>query len=326
MASARYSLAFSNNTMPDSRIEFFQQSIDENLLEDLRQLLRLAVREDLDRSFDITTVAVIPPDLQGTASIVARQPGIAAGIDLLPHIIEELEADLEATLLVEDGKEFAADASLATLTGDARDLLTCERIILNFLGKLCGVASMTRERIGLISGTQAKLYDTRKTTPGFRRLEKYAVRCGGGTNHRGGLYEAVMIKDNHLACRAELADSPASPAEAVKIVRDFIADQPQVSRLTIVEVEVDSLEQLQAVLAADPDIVLLDNMSTEELRQAVELRDKLNPPVQLEASGGIRIDTLRAVAETGVDRISMGALTHSAINLDLGLDWQWQRD
>jgi nicotinate-nucleotide pyrophosphorylase (carboxylating) len=220
-----------------------------------------------------------------------------------------------------DGHSFEAGQVLGILRGDARDVLTCERTILNFLGRLCGIATWTKLHVDLIEGLPARLYDTRKTTPGWRRLEKYAVHCGGGHNHRSGLYDAILIKDNHLACHHRLTGHSLCPSQALELVRQALANQPGVPEDIMVEIEVDSLEQLTDALPSGPDIVLLDNMSVEQLRQAVQLRNQLNPAVQLEASGGVSRKTLREIAETGVDRISMGSLTHSAINLDLGLDW-----
>jgi nicotinate-nucleotide pyrophosphorylase (carboxylating) len=302
--------------------DFDQQTRDIFLKDDLEQLVRLAIREDLARSMDLTTIAVVPSGLPACAHIVARQPGVAAGLDLLAWIEQTLQASIGIQLHTADGKAFQQGDCLATLTGDARDVLTCERTCLNFLGRLCGIASWTAEHVRLIGDLPAKLYDTRKTTPGWRRLEKYAVACGGGKNHRMGLYDAILIKDNHLACHAHVTGKLLSPCEAIHHAREFLAQQPDVPSDAIVEIEVDTLSQLDDALPANPDIVLLDNMSTDQLRSAVARRNAINPSVQLEASGGVRLSTLRAIAETGVDRISVGALTHSAINLDLGLDWE----
>lgn len=302
--------------------DFFQQELDEALRDDLEQLVRLAIREDLGRGFDLTTVAVVPEGLPATAHIVPRQAGTAAGLPLVGWIIDVLDAQIEVATHISDGARFDAGIPLATLQGDARDVLTCERTLLNFLGRLCGIATGTRQFVDVLGNYAARIYDTRKTTPGWRRLEKYAVRCGGGCNHRSGLYEAVMIKDNHLACHARGTGKTMSPAEAVACARNFLAAQPQVEEGAIVEIEVDSLEQLTDALSAQPDIVLLDNMDPDTLRAAVEQRNRLQPNVQLEASGGVRLETLQAIAASGVDRISVGALTHSAQNLDLGLDWE----
>jgi nicotinate-nucleotide pyrophosphorylase (carboxylating) len=203
--------------------------------------------------------------------------------------------------------------------------LTAERLVLNLLGRLSGIATLTRKYVDAVAGTQSRIYDTRKTTPGWRRLEKYAVRCGGGCNHRTGLFDAVLIKDNHLAVGKEATDSTAryTPAEAVARARRFIEEQaPEPAQgPMIVEVEVDTLEQLDEVLAAGPDLVLLDNMTPAQLREAVRHRDARNPTVELEASGGVRLETVRQIAQSGVDRISVGALTHAAVWLDFGLDW-----
>ncbi|MFN3191353.1 MAG: carboxylating nicotinate-nucleotide diphosphorylase [Aureliella sp.] len=301
--------------------DFHQQKIDEHLLDDLGHLVRLAFREDLDRSFDLTTVAVVPEGLPASAAIVSRAPGVACGVELIESIVEVAEADIKVTAHFADGSHFENGEKLATLQGDSRDVLTCERTILNFLGRLCGIASWTNEHVALLEGLRAKLYDTRKTTPGWRRLEKYATRCGGCQNHRSGLYEAVMVKDNHLACHERMTGKLLSPSEAVNHTRQFLASSDATRSEAIVEIEVDSLDQLADALPAGPDIILLDNMSIDELEKAVELRDTIQPGVQLEASGGVTRDTLRSIGETGVDRISMGALTHSATNLDLGLDW-----
>lgn len=308
--------------MLSSGRDYDQQTRDVFLKDDLEQLARLAVREDLARGMDLTTIAVVPPGLSACAHIVARQPGVAAGLDLLNWIEETLQASIGIKLLVADGNTFHRGDCLATLTGDARDVLTCERTFLNFLGRLCGIASWTAEHVRLIADLPVKLYDTRKTTPGWRRLEKYAVACGGGKNHRMGLYDAILIKDNHLACHARVTGKLLSPSEAIRHAREFLAEQPDAPSDAIVEIEVDSLAQLDDALPASPDIVLLDNMTTDQLREAVGRRNTVNPSVQLEASGGVRLGTLRAIAETGVDRISVGALTHSAVNLDLGLDWE----
>jgi nicotinate-nucleotide pyrophosphorylase (carboxylating) len=205
-------------------------------------------------------------------------------------------------------------------------MLTAERPMLNFVGHLCGIATLTKRFVDAIADTKARIYDTRKTTPGWRRLEKYAVRQGGGHNHRTGLFDAILIKDNHLALGGEMVgQSHFTPVEAVRQARQFLAEnfpEGDPRRQMIVEVEVDSLVQLEQVLTGRPDIVLLDNMSTDLLRQAVALRDAEAPDVQLEASGGVSLETVAGIAATGVDRISAGALTHSAVWFDVALDWQ----
>jgi nicotinate-nucleotide pyrophosphorylase (carboxylating) len=297
---------------------------DERLAADCRDLVRLAIREDLDRTYDWTTVALVPEGTTATARIVARQSGVIAGLPAARLALAEYDDTATFTQHREDGARVERGDCVATISGSARTLLTAERVLLNFLGRLSGVASLTRRYCDAVSDTKARIYDTRKTTPGWRRLEKYAVHIGGGHNHRSGLYDAVLIKDNHLAFgAAENAAACYSPAEAVQRVRDFLRESSlgvQWSSL-IIEVEVDSLEQLAAVLPVCPDIVLLDNMSPAALTSAVAQRDAIAPSVELEASGGVMLDTVAAIAQTGVDRISSGALTHSAVNFDVALDW-----
>jgi nicotinate-nucleotide pyrophosphorylase (carboxylating) len=206
-----------------------------------------------------------------------------------------------------------------------RSILAAERLVLNLLTRLSGIATLTSRYVDAAGGTRARIYDTRKTTPGWRRLEKYAVRMGGGCNHRAGLYDAILIKDNHLAFGRANASGRAgfSPAEAVHRARRWSQRRAPSSAgcRTIVEIEVDSLAQLDEVLPARPDVVLLDNMAPEQLREAVARRDAVAPEIELEASGGVTLDTVAQIAQTGVDRISVGALTHSPPALDFGLDW-----
>jgi len=300
--------------------DFHQLTWDPALEDDLRQLVRLAVREDLGRQSDWTTVSIVGPDTEGAAAMIARAPGIAAGLRALPIIVDEMQATIQVKCDSADGSEIAPGAILADLTGNARDLLTCERPMLNLVGHLSGIATLTREYIQRIKGTRARIYDTRKTMPGWRRLEKYAVRCGGGHNHRTGLFDAILIKDNHLAFAAQ---NNLSPADSVRRARAFLAqcDPQYLVKEMLVEVEIDGLHQLDEVLIAGPDIVLLDNMQPDDLRAAVARRAELAPNVELEASGGVNLETVRAIAESGVDRISVGNLTHSAKWLDIGLDW-----
>ncbi len=302
--------------------DYRQQQRDEYLRDSLQHLTRLAIREDLERGFDITTMAIVPEELPATADVISRVPGVAAGIELVPWIVDCLHASIQAELRIKDGERFAARQTLLTLRGNARDVLTCERTILNFLGRLCGIATWTAEHVALVADLPVRIYDTRKTTPGWRQLEKYAVRCGGGHNHRGSLNEAILIKDNHLACFERARGQVLSPGEAVRKAREFLTAQGTSADAVIVEVEVDSLDGLKDALTADPDIVLLDNMEPRLLEEAVGIRNSISPSVELEASGGVNRQTLRAIAMTGVDRISLGALTHSAVNLDLGLDWR----
>jgi nicotinate-nucleotide pyrophosphorylase (carboxylating) len=308
--------------------EFRQLTWDDEVCEDLEQLLRLAVREDLGAAGDLTTLALVPDDARGRAAVVARRPGILAGEPAMEIVLRQFEPRLRWSADLSDGQAVAAGQTVGRIEGPVRGLLTAERPLLNLLGRLSGIASTTRQYVDAVAGTAARIYDTRKTTPGWRRLEKYAVRCGGGWNHRTGLFDAVLIKDNHLAAgREQGAAEPGragpgsgyAPAEAVQKARRFLAER-QTS--AILEVEVDSLEQLDDVLGAAPDIVLLDNFSPEQLREAVARRNASAPAVQLEASGGIDLGSIRRVAHSGVERISVGALTHSAVALDFGLDWQ----
>jgi len=306
-----------------ARRDFQQITWNEAVEDDCRQLVRLAVREDLGRFYDWTTIALVDHATHGRAAVVARQTGVVAGLPAARVVLEEMAPSLIWQPELEDGARVSPGQTLAIMEGPARNLLTCERIVLNFLGRLCGVASSTAQYVNAVQGTNARIYDTRKTTPGWRRLEKYAVRCGGGHNHRLGLFDAVLIKDNHLALGASASGNRYSLSGAIQRARELLAaaapDAP--TQEMLLEIEVDNLTQLAAVLPASPDIILLDNMSLEELREAVALRNATAPDVELEASGGIRLETIRAVAETGVDRISAGALTHSAVALDIGLDW-----
>lgn len=299
------------------------RSSDPMLLDDLRHLTRLAIREDLDRGMDLTTMAIVPGNVSGRAEVVARVCGVAAGLNLLGAIVSEFDCSVEWGALLQDGEQFTSRQPLLTLRGDARDLLTSERTILNFLGRLCGIATLTHQFVEKIRGTKAHVFDTRKTTPGWRRLEKYAVLCGGGCNHRMGLFDGILIKDNHLASRAVKAGVVLDAGEAVRQAYQFLEGTSSDGERPFVEVEIDSIEQLASALDAGPDIVLLDNMNCDQLTECVRLRDRLNPRVELEASGGVNINTISAIAATGVERISVGALTHSAINLDLGLDWRF---
>jgi nicotinate-nucleotide pyrophosphorylase (carboxylating) len=302
--------------------DYQSQTIDPPLLDDLSHLVRLAMREDLDRSMDITTMALVPAGLRGSATLVSRRPGIVAGIDLIEAMLQEMDVEIEWSQLVGDGQEVHASQSLANLTGEARELLTCERTILNFVCRLSGIATLTRHYVDAVQGTHARVYDTRKTTPGWRRIEKYAVRCGGGFNHRLGLYDGILIKDNHLACRAVVEGQLLDPGTAVQLARTFVAsggvrfEQPP-----MIEIEIDRFSQLESALAAAPDIVLLDNMNNTELAECVRYRDQHASAVELEASGGVTLKTIASIAATGVDRISVGALTHSAPVHDIALDW-----
>lgn len=280
----------------------------------LRALLATAKREDVGPdALDVTSTVMIPADRTGVAAVAARHAGVLAGAVLLDHLAPLYDRSITIKHTVADGETISAGQTAAELTGPFRGLLAMERVALNFLCHLSGVASLTAAFVERIAGTKAGIYDTRKTIPGVRGLEKYAVACGGGRTHRIGLFDAVLIKDNHLS--GVLTDDLA--AVIARAAKDARAAN---TNLKFVEVEVDSLDQLEHVLAAPVDVVLLDNMPPNELRQAVAMRDRLAQHVELEASGGVTLDNVRAIAEAGVERISVGALTHSAPALDIGLD------
>lgn len=284
-----------------------------------QQVIALALTEDLGLVGDLTSEAIIPLALDGQAIYVARTPGVLAGLPAAELVFQTLEKrGLSARFepLLSDGSKIDRGTAVARVSGSMRAILAAERTSLNFLQHLCGIATLTRRYADLIADLPCRLLDTRKTTPGWRLLEKYAVRCGGGHNHRLGLFDAVLIKDNHLAALARSGLGHGSLVEAVTLAR------VKHGHAVPLEIEVDTLEQLEVALPARPDIVLLDNMSLEQLRQAVQRRNAVAPTVLLEASGGVNLSTLRGIAETGVDRVSVGALTHSAVALDLGLDYQ----
>ncbi|OYP38944.1 carboxylating nicotinate-nucleotide diphosphorylase [Rhodopirellula sp. MGV] len=301
--------------------DYVTVTADDALENDVRLLVRLAIAEDLSNAIDWTTVCMIEDDLVGGCEVVPRVDGVCAGMAILPWIVDEFDADLELEMLLEDGQPLVPGQPMARLRGNVRDLLTTERTILNLLSRTCGVATLVRRYVDAIAGSKANVYDTRKTTPGWRLLEKYAVACGGGRNHRRGLYDGFLIKDNHL----QLAGKNGVPVPASEAAKKALQWRGgQVEHLTapsIVEIEVDSLEQLRDVLPVSPDIVLIDNFSLDDIHAAVTMRDELNSAVELEVSGNVKLDTIVAIAKTGVERISSGALTHQATWLDLGLDW-----
>jgi nicotinate-nucleotide pyrophosphorylase (carboxylating) len=305
--------------------EFYQCRWDDVLQADWQTLLQLAIAEDLGKDGDWTTRSIIPSDAMGRAAIKARQPGVVAGLPGVKTALDAIDQELVWTPEAHDGQTVEPQSSVGVISGPVRGMLAAERLLLNFLGRLSGIASLTSKYVQAVAGTQARIFDTRKTTPGWRRLEKYAVRCGGGWNHRAGLFDAVLIKDNHLAYVAKCCeDDPSNaPAQAVINARRYVDEQLTIIEASamIIEAEADTLEQLEQVLPAGPDIVLLDNMSVQKIREAIAHRNAINSEVQLEASGGITLSNVRQIAETGIDRISIGALTHSAIALDFGLDW-----
>jgi len=273
------------------------------------QLVRNALAEDIG-SGDATTLATVPADAVATTIMVAREPLVVCGLPLAEAVFREVSANLNLAPSAADGQCVAKGQGLLKIQGPARAILTAERVALNFVQRLSGVATLTARFVEAVAGTGAQILDTRKTTPGWRLLEKYAVQCGGGVNHRIGLFDRILIKDNHLAA---LRDEPPNAIEAA--VRRARAQFP---RLTV-EVEADTLQQADQARQAGADVILLDNMSNQDLRAAVRLIDGR---AKTEASGGVNLTTVRAIAETGVDFISVGALTHSAPAVDIALDFQ----
>lgn len=310
--------------------DFPQIEWNDECQEACRRLARLAINEDLGREYDWTTLALVP-SAAGAADIAAREVGVVAGLKCVDIVLTEFDPSLQLESHMSDGDAIGPGDIVATVRGDARHLLTAERVFLNMLCKLSGIASLTRKFVDAIKCTTAKIYDTRKTTPAWRLLEKYAVHCGGGSNHRLALNDAILIKDNHLAIGRNLQTSADreemafTPAQAVRRARAFLAGlEPMYRREPerMVEIEVDTLEQLRQVLPESPGIVLLDNMTTDQLREAVGIRNELNTAVELEASGNVSLQTVADIAATGVERVSSGALTHQATWLDFGLDWK----
>jgi nicotinate-nucleotide pyrophosphorylase (carboxylating) len=270
----------------------------------IEPVVRAALAEDLGRAGDVTSRACIPEGARMRAVFAARKAGVLAGIDCVRLAVLAMDPKASIQLRLRDGVAFEAGAMLAVVEADAHAFLAAERTALNLLGRLCGVATLTRAYVEAVAGTKARIADTRKTTPGLRALEKHAVLCGGGVNHRFGLDDAILIKDNHVAVCGGVG-------EAVRRARGAVG------HLMKVEVEVDRLDQLDEALAAGPDVIMLDNFTLPMLREAVT---RTAGRVTLEASGGVNLETVRAIAGTGVNVISVGALTHSAPALDVGLD------
>ena len=275
-------------------------------------IVRMALAEDLGRAGDVTAAACIPEGARMRARFAARKAGVLAGIDCVRLTVLEMDPAASVVLKMTDGEAFEAGAVLAEVEAEARAFLSAERTALNLLGRLCGVATLTRTYVEAVAGTGARIVDTRKTTPGLRALEKHAVRCGGGVNHRFGLDDAILIKDNHVAvCGGVEAAVGAARAH--------------VGHLMKVELEVDGLDQFDTAVAMvaqgqGPDVIMLDNFDNAALAEAVRRRAEGGHRVVLEASGGVNLTTVRGIAETGVDVISVGALTHSAPVLDIGPD------
>ncbi len=276
--------------------------------EHIERTVRAALLEDAPWG-DVTSASLIPADARVRAHLVAREAGVLSGVAVFTSAMSLTNSGIQTEFALEDGERFTAGAQLATVDGPARSVLQGERVALNFIQRMSGIATMTAAYVTETAGTKARIVDTRKTTPGLRAFERYAVRCGGGYNHRWSLSDAAMAKDNHLALL--LAGSEQTLTAALRAART------RMSHTTHFEVEVDQPEQIEGVLAANVDTVLLDNFSTEQLRSAVA---QIAGRALVEASGGITLGRIREIAATGVDLISVGALTHSIRSLDLGLD------
>ncbi|MGC8743221.1 MAG: carboxylating nicotinate-nucleotide diphosphorylase [Verrucomicrobiia bacterium] len=282
----------------------------ELLIDDqIDKLIEAALAEDIGKG-DATTEATIPNYSVSKALLNAREEIVLSGLDLASAVFKKIDPSIYFEPLHSDGDKISRGETIAVIKGRTKPILTCERVALNFLQRLCGIATLTNIFVEKIKGTNARILDTRKTTPGFRKLEKYAVRCGGGFNHRMGLYDQILIKDNHLAALRD--EKPNAIFAAVKRARQYYPS-------LIVEVEADTLEQVEQALEAGADIVLLDNMDVDKIKQAVKI---VNGKIKTEVSGGVNLQTVRAIAETGVDYISIGALTHSARAVDIALDFQ----
>jgi len=276
---------------------------------EIRRAVQLALAEDIG-SGDATTLATVPANAKAKAVLRAREPLIVAGIEFAESAFKQLSPKIKTEKKFSDGMQANAGDTLLTVSGPARAILTAERVALNFVQRLSGVATLTSQFVAAIKGTRAQILDTRKTTPGWRRFEKYAVACGGGCNHRIGLFDMVLIKDNHLAALRN--EKPNAIAAAVARAREKF---PKLKT----EVDADTLEQVEQAVNASADFILLDNMDLKQLRMAVKI---VRGRMKTEASGGVNLETVRAIAKTGVDFISVGALTHSARAVDVGLDFE----
>jgi nicotinate-nucleotide pyrophosphorylase (carboxylating) len=277
--------------------------------EDYLPIVDAALAEDVGPG-DMTTQATVSPDRKGVVVMVAREDLVVCGLPIAMAVFGRLSPEVTSVALTMDGQKVVSGQSLLRLEGPVAPMLTGERVALNLVQRLSGVATLTRQFVEAVRDTAVAILDTRKTTPGLRRLEKYAVRCGGGQNHRQGLYDAILIKDNHLA--ALRGQEPDPVTVAVQRARELYPGY-------LIEVEADTLEQVELALAARADVILLDNMSPIQLRLAVQ---QVRGNARTEASGGVNLANVRAIADTGVDFISVGALTHSARAVDIGLDWK----
>lgn len=280
---------------------------------EIRAAIKAALAEDIGTG-DATTLATVPPDLTACAVMRVREPLVVAGTEFAEAAFRELSRKVKVQKILRDGRPARVGEALLKISGPARPILTAERVALNFIQRLSGVATLTSKFVAAVRGTGAQILDTRKTTPGWRRFEKYAVACGGGTNYRIGLFDMILIKDNHLAALQD--EKPNAIAAAISRARK---KYPKLK----IEVEADTLAQVRQALDAGAEIILLDNMSLSQLRQAVKMtKDHTRMRTKTEASGGVNLQTVRAIAQTGVDFISVGALTHSARAVDIALDFE----
>ncbi len=270
-------------------------------------LIKMALAEDFGRAGDITASATIPIDATDNWVMRARDEGVIAGVEIARIVLKYIDANAKFDAIIQDGENVKKGDIVAKISGNSRSLLMAERTMLNFIGRMSGIASLTQKYVNEIKHTKAKVTDTRKTTPGMRAFEKLAVKLGGGTNHRFGLDDAILIKDNHIAA----AGGVANALEAVK---------NNIGHLVPVEIEVDNIDQLKIALPYYPNVIMLDNFSIDNLVIAVKIIRDFSDKITIEASGGVNLTTIKAIAETGVDVISVGALTHSAPNFDIGLD------
>lgn len=278
------------------------------ITQDIVSLIQAALHEDLNDVGDITSQSTINPNQEISASMHARENGVVAGVLLVQRVFQEVDKNIKIEIFIEDGQNVTKGQEILTITGNAQNILTGERVALNFISHLSGIATETAKYVEAVKSTKAKILDTRKTLPAYRALQKYAVKMGGGENHRFGLYDMILIKDNHIA-------AAGSVSQALNAAKNSNHDVK-------IEIEVDTLDQLDEVLAhaqngGGADIVMLDNMAPDLLKQAVK---KVKGQMLTEASGGVNLDTVRAIAESGVDYISIGALTHSVKVFDIGLD------
>ena len=272
-------------------------------MDNIKTFISNALREDIGPG-DLTTEALIQPDIEGKAELIAKELLILAGIEVAREVFHQVNQDINFLGRHTDGEDLSSSTVIATISGPLRSLLTAERVALNLLQRLSGIATLTRQYVNGIEGTKARIVDTRKTTPGLRALEKYAVRIGGGKNHRFGLFDGILIKDNHIAAVGSLT-------EAVKKARE------KAPHTLKIEVETENLDQVREAISAGAEIIMLDNMDIETMKEAVKL---INGKALIEASGGISLNNVRQVAETGVDLISVGAITHSARSMDISME------